>query len=154
MREILFKAKGRDGEGWREGYYWETSDTTYCFAEDYKNPDNTKHYLLFDEMTDWGMPNRKLRMDIAPETLCMYTGKADKNGKRIFENDIFEIEEKFIGIIKFGEYQNMNSVNIGFYIRWISKKAAYLRIDLGYWVDDEEVEVIGNVFDNPELLEK
>lgn len=36
MREILYKAKGRDGEGWIEGYYWRTRDTTFCFHEDYE----------------------------------------------------------------------------------------------------------------------
>ena len=75
MREILYKAKGRDGEGWKEGYYWRTRDTTFCFREDYeKNPDITHHYILFDQMSDWGLPNRKLQMDIIPETLCQFTG--------------------------------------------------------------------------------
>lgn len=40
MKEILFKAKGKDGEGWREGYYWRSNDTTHCFSEDYDcNPE-------------------------------------------------------------------------------------------------------------------
>lgn len=52
MREILFRAKGvdeKDKDRWYEGYYLALSDTTYCIKEDYeKNPDNTKHYIVFD----------------------------------------------------------------------------------------------------------
>lgn len=100
MREILYKAKGRDGEGWKEGYYWRTRDTTFCFREDYeKNPDITHHYILFDQMSDWGLPNQKLQMDIIPETLCQFTGLYCRWGdgfgvhyERVWENDLIEIE--------------------------------------------------------------
>ncbi|MCR1984974.1 hypothetical protein NSB24_01820 [Blautia coccoides] len=99
MREILYKAKGRDGEGWKEGYYWLTRDTTFCFCEDYeKNPDITHHYILFDQMSDWGLPNQKLQMDIIPETLCQFTGLYCRWGdgfgvhyERVWEHDLIEI---------------------------------------------------------------
>lgn len=77
MREIKFRAKGieeNDKDRWYFGSYYKTDDTTYCFKEDYdRNPDNTKHYILFDEMTDWCLPNRKLRADININTLGQYT---------------------------------------------------------------------------------
>lgn len=100
MRQILYKAKGRDGEGWQNGYYWCTWDTSYCFKEDYeKHPENTHHYILFDRMTDWGLPNRKLKMDIIPETLCQFAGvrcfkevKEEKCLTRVWEHDLIEID--------------------------------------------------------------
>lgn len=155
MRDILFRAKGRDGEGWREGYYWRTNETTYCFTGDYKKfPDNTKHYLLFDEMTDWGLPNHKYRMDIDPETLCQYTGLTDKNGRKIFEGDIVKCQElKSNGNIL--EYASEVFWDDGC---WMVHEGTYCDVEL-YLFDGRpnkipltEIEVIGNTFDNPELL--
>lgn len=92
MREILFRAKGVDKDDkdrWYEGYYLALSDTTYCIKEDYeKNPDNTKHYIVFDQMTDWGLPNRHFQARINPDTLCQFTGILAKDGRKIFEGDI------------------------------------------------------------------
>lgn len=92
LREIIFRAKGvedDDKDKWYTGCYLALNDTTYCFKEDYdRNPDNTKHYIVFDQMRDWGLPNRHLQARINPDTLCQFTGILAKDGKRIFEGDI------------------------------------------------------------------
>ena len=86
MREIKFRAKGNDEETknrWFKGYYCRLNDTTYCFKEDYdRDQNNTKHYIVFEEMVDWGLPNRHLRADIDVNTLGQYTGLKDKKRKR------------------------------------------------------------------------
>ena len=154
MRNIIFRAKGRDGEGWQEGYYWKTSETTYCFKEDYEqNPNNTKHYLLFDRMTDWGLPNQKYRMDIAPETLCQFTGILDKNGKRIYEGDI--IQRDIFGELVTGVVVWMDRGNTGFMLeipfdggkRYYSMGKGQFDDDMGDKCSDL---IVGNIFDNPE----
>ena len=89
MREILFKAKRIDNGEWIDGYYYKMSETTYCFKEDYeREPVPEHHYILQERMTDWGLPNQIVQIEIDSKTLCQFTGLTDKSGKRIWENDV------------------------------------------------------------------
>lgn len=145
MREILFKAKRLDNGEWVEGFYVRQEETSYCFKEDYeRHPENTKHYIAFDMMTDWGLPNKHLIAEIDPETLCQYTGMKDKNSNRIWENDIVRIENSMddgIGNIEF--YGGM------WYVDGEPSNTLY---DIIEYDDIVEMEVVGNIFDNPELM--
>lgn len=54
-REILFRGKGKETGEWYYGNYLKIDKTTYCFAEDYEGVNNTQHFIVYDEMTDWGL---------------------------------------------------------------------------------------------------
>lgn len=142
-REILFKAKLKDWKTnpqqnkWVEGYYVSMKETTHCFTEDYeRNPVKTLHYIAVDTMTDWGLPNKVVCYEIDPDTLCQYTGLKDKNGKKIWENDIVKLPGLYGNEVGVVEY-----LCCAFRVR----NSAYGSIQLCG-------EVIGNIFDNPELL--
>ncbi len=158
MREILFKAKRIDNGEWVEGYYYKMSETTYCFKEDYeRKPVPEHHYILQKRMTDWGLPNQMIQIEIDPETLCQFTGLYDKNGKKIWENDIIKYHfGEIYAPIKYGHYQNcfdsQKTEHVGFYIDWTGDKC--LRKDLGYWIDMVYAIPVGNIFDNKELLQE
>ena len=137
-----------------EGYYYKMSETTYCFKEDYeRKPVPEHHYILQERMTDWGLPNQIVQIEIDSKTLCQFTGLCDKNGKKIWENDIVKTVSDIYAHVKFGLYTTgfaLEECNQGFYVDFSVK--TYLRHELGYW--NNKVEVRGNIFDNRDLLQE
>lgn len=130
MREILFKAKRNDNGEWVEGLL-----TIMWGQYHIINPN--------DENTAY---------PIDQSTICQYTGLTDKNGKKIWENDIVKYHfGDDDAPIRYGEYQSCfdskRTGHVGFYVDWDSKNE--LRKDLGYWVNMIDCNVIGNVFDDP-----
>ena len=73
--------------------------------------------------------------------LMQYTGLKDKNNKEIYEGDIFHIgSKKILSVVEW--------IDCGLKGRQIKNKSW---IGLDYWKDD--IEVIGNIYENPELME-
>lgn len=139
MRNILFKAKRKDNGEWVEGYYYKRIQERNVVdaIETYNgNIHSIKYY------------------EINPKTLCQYTELKDNYGNKIWENDIINYgfrNEK--GIVRFGTHKNVSSNNHGFYVEWANKWCSY-RQDLGYFADVIEASVVGNVFDNKELINR
>lgn len=130
-REILFKAKRIDNGEWVEGYYVKTR-----LGTDIKPSDVIFVPFKINRNEEWGW------IKIDPDTLCQYTGLTDKNGKKIWENDIVELpdEEGY------------------FTCKWEEDAARFVMNGDGLTVDFDnywsyQTEVAGNIFDNPELLE-
>lgn len=143
MREILFKAKRKDNGEWIEGYYIYHIRRTICPFGDSVKPEDEQHVIMQDGFSDWNMPRDTVFFNIDPKTLCQYTGLKDKNGNRIWENDIVRIENSMdegIGNVEF--YGSM------WYVDGEPNNNLYDIVEY----DDGEVEVIGNIFDNPKLL--
>ena len=136
MREILFRAKIKDTDEWVEGYY------IYDYAHDahfiFKNQLICPN-CVNDKKTDFSLCD----YEINPETLCQFTGLTDKNGKRIWENDIVKHEiSDTIGTVKWYAED---------YIGWCVND---VQIDEQRFTDEMwgECDVIGNVFDDKHLL--
>ena len=150
MRDVLFRGKDRDENRWYEGFCMALSETTYCFSGDYAaHPENTKHYIVFDQMTDWGLPNKHMLVEVIPETVGQYTGLKDRNGRRIFEQDIIECWSD--GVCARGTVQQRKDG------LWIIFPAWQKNIMWGLCPDEggnTSTEVIGNIHDNPELAEE
>lgn len=150
MNQILHKAKLKNQDRWVVGFYCNRQETTYCFKEDYeRHPVKTFHYIVCDEMTDWGLPNEFRFYEIDPETLCVFTGMTDKNGNKIWENDIVKRVDRRNGLYVFREQPKMNCKVV-----WSDRHGFDTEPSCGYFdkKNATECEVIGNIFNNPELL--
>ena len=149
MREILFKAKRVKNGEWIEGSLIDLDiDSGYCYiVPPYKQASTLPiGFLITDGMEL-----------VIPETICQFTGLCDKNGKKIWENDIIKYHfGEIYAPIKYGCYQNcfdsQKAEHVGFYVDWSDDKC--LRKDLGYWIDMVDTMPVGNIFDNKELLQE
>lgn len=119
----LFKAKRLDNGEWVQGYLFGIWE---------------KRYILLGMIND--IPNM---VEVDPSTICQCTGLKDRNGKLIWENDVVRCEVGTAEVIW---------DKSGWRTKWL--KNELWRKDLHYWTveNSEGAEVIGNIFDNPELL--
>ncbi|MCB5881041.1 YopX family protein [Lachnospiraceae bacterium EP-SM-12S-S03] len=144
MRKILFKAKRKDNGKWVEGYLMD---------ENYIN-------VPFDDYDACGRFDDPIEID--PDTICQFTGLTDKNDKKIWENDILRYSHEYEGspFLKEGEDVKYR-VGAVFWSEWRGswavcgrgKKKCINNDVFKYNRNPNRTEVIGNVFDNPELLE-
>lgn len=136
MREILFKAKSVYDGKWVEGYY--LRDQYHIGGKD---------IIFYRKDSDLFTVYTNI-IDI--ETLCQFTGLYDKDGNKIWENDICDRKEKYPEVVKMtnGDWTLDYSYAIG-------RDYGNSYCNLGFYVNERKcVEVIGNIFDNPELLQE
>lgn len=134
MREILFKGKRIDNEEWVEGYYQKRHDFL----------GNEEHLIFYvDGHTVWD------HTEIISDTICQFTGLCDKNGKRIWENDILmaRLDESYPEDVA---YETVEWGVAG----WVGRETGSTDRKYLNKFDTEYFEVVGNIFDNKELLQE
>lgn len=140
MREILFRGKRLDNDELVDGnlFVSDTDGRTYILA---------------------GSRIVTIEWEVDPSTIGQYTGLVDKNGKRIFEGDMIDPFDGY-GIDKmvvefrggqfllcwYGEHGFMTEEG------WEEKYGCFQEVLLSSYGDG--LEIIGNIHDNPELLEE
>lgn len=80
---------------------------------------------------------------VDPETVGQYTGLTDKNGTKIFEGDIVKYGDTVHNVV----FEQRNGTA---YFGLVYSTLETL--SFGYYQDLKQIEVIGNIYDNPELL--
>lgn len=87
-QRFLHRAKDTRSGMTVEGFYCNMAETTYAFEDDYKKfPVQIHHYMVVEEMTDCGLPNKLRLYPIDPDTLQMFSGLYDKKQHPIWEYD-------------------------------------------------------------------
>lgn len=138
MREIKFRAKHiKTGQWW-----YGSSEVTYH---------GYKQYRVYALTEFWGYVRKGI---LDTETVGQYTGLKDKNGKEIYEGDIVQYNHstavyglplKYKGAVEWFDGYTLEGNNAKFHIN--------NRFDIGQDIIWPEIEVIGTIYENPELME-
>lgn len=164
MREIVFRGKRVKPvtlvSQWIYG--------NYVFKADNSLPGLSKHFIAVHDgfgVSQW--------IEVEPDKIGQYTGLKDKNGRRIFEGDIVKCKHFYDNFDKtfdcckirraYGKavdesngectYWRNYEVRMGDG-RWVLRNGSDGHDMKQNYVQNHLVEVIGNIFDNPELLEE
>lgn len=154
-REHFYKAKRVNWRKLPKEIWWVEGDLIH-------EPYGTVIQYYEDEINDKGnctktSKKKRIKVIVNPKTVCEYTGLTDKSKRNIFEGDICEFsvfdyngsDTQYKGVVVYTGSR---------FMLWKSKESEYYGNDGGFDLDwtisqDDEIEVIGNIFDNPELLE-
>lgn len=134
MREILFCGKRTDNGQWAEGFLVKHPSAVQI-------GDCSPWYISVppkDPEDNGGLWN------VTAETVGQFTGLTDKNGKKIFEGDIVRYMNKETMVVVW------NNDSASFAIAYSAINFNYIATILSAHI---YLEVIGNIHDNPELLE-
>ncbi len=135
MIEIKFRGKRIDNGEWVYGYY----------------VSNSKHHYIFTGQLDiTGLYPTWVRHEVDSSTVGQYTGLKDKNGKEIYKGDI--LDGSYINLMngqKVIHFYQVEFCRGNFYAELIGRSPYG---DTMLYFQNEKSEVIGNIYDNPELL--
>lgn len=153
MREILFRAKTTKKENENHGFnnVWVYGDLLTNKGVHYIHPQNNVFRL------DGELAKILIAHEVLSETIGQFTGLTDKNDVKIFEGDIVKWYSELV-IVKFGEYDAIEqSYEIGNHFRkvdkfgWFGERQNCCSKGIEF-ILLKDGEVIGNIYDNPELL--
>lgn len=142
MRKILFRGKRVDNGGWTTGFpFIAGNDSCKMICA----------MALHPEFVDEGDVYYSEGFTVDPSTVGQYTGMTDKNGVKIFEGDIVNSNGTW-----------WNAAGVAWHdspiieVEWSNylcgfEPFAYYGCDCGVFIRPNEVEIIGNIHDNPEL---
>lgn len=131
MREYKFRGKRIDNGKWTYGFYYK-----------YEVPGEIHHYMYRNAMDD---------CSVDPETVGQYAGIRDRNGNEVYEGDILRVPDLYETPENTVTTYHSELVGFNRCAFTLGGQPLPLTEDADYVSD--ECEVIGNIYDNPDLLE-
>jgi uncharacterized phage protein (TIGR01671 family) len=142
MRVIKFRAKGIGDKKWHYGSYVYTNDNV-------NNPFNShitdKHHIIEYHQGDFNMGGWE-QIEIDPLTIGQFTGLKDKNDNDIYEGDVLAFNNSYVD---FNDVLEVRYVRGVFAFLWNGNLDDECPVNAP---TNEWANVIGNIYDNPELL--
>lgn len=135
MREYKFRGQRVDTKEWVYGYLVKTNETTFiCYADEFND--------------DLFLSTENIFIEVIPETVGQYTELNDKNGKEVYEGDF--CTRSLYGITHKSTFSiHYHDKHCAFAIADIDGRVKTFLHDITHTHD---IEVIGNIFDNADLL--
>lgn len=143
MREILFRGKTADENKWIYGDIF--------------------HSGAYPKITRIHDYINRVNYAVNPETVGEFTGLSDLNGVKIFEGDILESfykKERIVSVVKYGGFEPEFFYECaeaqGFFLHGMKLYGLYAYdlagSEMMFLEDMRQAKIIGNIYDNPELL--
>lgn len=142
MREILFRGKSIMRGDWVYGYLNQHRGNIRYDCDCEPIADGCYYINDWQVKIDNGMYGQDYKVD--PNTIGRFTGLTDRNGTKIFEGDIVRYGDTIHRVV----FEQRNGTA---YFGLVY--SAYETLPFGHYQDLKQIEVIGNIYDNPELLE-
>ena len=160
MRDYLFRGKRVDNGEWVEGYY--------VYDESGQITENSTAYIYYLNTHPCGYS--LIPFEVIPESVGQYTGMNDKNGRKVFEGDIVLTQpfydrpysdkrksKQFIGVVEYkirtfngNKFYAKQDYQAEWGLKFYEDFGKYIHYS---WSELWNCEVIGNVFENKDLLE-
>ena len=140
MRDILFKAKTTPKGTGEFNEVWGQGDLVTSNGKYYIHP-KANTVSVINEL------GRLLVMhEVQPDTICQFTGLTDKNGSKIWENDIVA-DKRYKYRVVWDEEEG------SWMLEETASTARYGLAGIGR-INSDKFEVVGNVFDNADLVKE
>ena len=141
MREYLFRGKRIDNGEWVKGYYIKAT-------RHWHEHGIHEEWIAVDTIQNGGWCNVRSKYAVIPETVGQFTGLFDKNGKKIFEGDIVKsCEYDDVYFVKYFDNDNYSAFDC------VPDVPLCECNGLSYLVNEEGCKVIGNIYDDKEILD-
>ena len=159
-----FKFRGLKNGQWYYGAYLKHLPYTPQPIREYEIPEKDfKHLIIKDGFSDWGLPRDIKAVEIEPATIGQCTGLKDKNGKLIFEGDIVRMYNNCIDnlhIVKFGDFamfdfdfqEDYEKGSTAVYGWYLGGQKYPIPLSISLETSGMQIEVIGNIYENADLL--
>lgn len=147
MRETEYRGKSIETKKWIYGGFHKWEKRQVCPMGDSLKEDDVSYVITINSFADWNMPRNMQAVEVMPDTVGQYIGRSDKNKKKIYEGDILLTDCWHTLLIVYFDED---------YLQFRVREVVSSRENSIDYYDNNnnvKIEVVGNIYDNPEMLE-